>query len=96
MKIAWQYDAAGRFIEMTQGAKKDYSMNWSDWLNAGDSVVTAVYVIPAGLTISDTEVESPVSRFVLDAVTVGVYSCAVTMTTANGLREVIRFRVVVQ
>lgn len=31
-------------------AKLDYTVDWSDWLAAGDEIATSSWIIPAGLT----------------------------------------------
>lgn len=34
-------------------AKLDYSVDWSDWLAAGETIVSAAWTVPDGLTQGD-------------------------------------------
>ena len=46
---AWKTDAEGYFIELDVGEKKDYALDWTEFL-AGDVIATVVWTVPAGVT----------------------------------------------
>ncbi len=93
---AWQEDSAGRFIEMRSGAKKDYSIDFGDWIGGDDTLAAAVWTIPTGVTKVSEEVAGMVAKVTLLAAAVGAYLCECRITTGAGLIEIVPFRVIVE
>lgn len=68
----------------------DYPMDWSDWLETGDSISTAVWTVPAGLTKTDEIVASPLATIWLSggSTTPGTrYEVVCHITTAAGRED---------
>jgi hypothetical protein len=65
--------------------KLDYDVDYSEWLQTGDSVLsTVVTASPSGLTLSDLIVGSKVKVWVSGGVNLTKYKITVTTTTALG------------
>lgn len=64
----------------------DYSIDWSSWLNTGDSVSSAVWVVEAGLTKDSDSINGSITSVIVSGGTSGQdYKATCTMTTTNGL-----------
>lgn len=95
---AWKSDSEGYFLEMAQGAKKDYSIDWIDFIPT-DTLSALELTVAAGVTqVGNTEINGKVSKFILHANGAkGLYACSAKMTPGTGVPiEVIPFRVVVR
>lgn len=95
---AWKTDSEGYFLDMNAGAKKDYSIDWADFLPA-DTISSIEMTIAVGITqVGNTEINGKVSKFILHANGgAGVFACQAKMTPAAGVPvEIIPFRVVVK
>lgn len=92
--LAWKKDGQGYFIELALGAKKDYSVDWSDFLADGDIIDPVVWTVPAGVEKSDEVLDGHVTQAKLKALAAGVHACSVKITTASVI-ETIPFRVIV-
>lgn len=92
---AWKADAKGLFIEMRVGAVKNYAVVWDEFVsvNEGDALNVTTWTLPAGLTKISEANEGDVAAVTIQADTAGTYDCTHTMTTTNGIKEVIPFRV---
>lgn len=91
---AWKTDAKGRYISLYQGARKDYSPDWTDWLG-GDTLSTAVLTVGSGVTqAGNCEIAGGVVKFILVAggATAEV-ACSLKITSAAGNIEFLKFRV---
>jgi len=94
---AWQKDGKGFFFEMDKDEKKDYSLDYTDWLALiSDTIATVVWTIPAGITKISEQVTGAVAKVVLRADTLGTYSCSMKLTTTGTLIEILNFRVIVE
>jgi hypothetical protein len=63
--------------------KLDYDVDYSEWLQSGDSVLsTVVTAEPTGLTLADLIVGSKVKVWVSGGVNLTKYKITVTTTTA--------------
>lgn len=66
------------------GSKLDYSIDWSDWLQE-DTLLTAVWTIPDGLTKESEEHTSTFALVWISGGTAGAnYTCTCVITTAGG------------
>ncbi len=74
---------------------KDYDIDYSEWLTAGDNVQSAtVAVAPTGLTVTSVFVNDPRVKIWLSGGTDGTqYKLTVTMTTADGRIKQDEFKV---
>ncbi len=91
----WQEDASGLYIEMPITEKADFGVDWTDYLAAGETISTASWTVPAGVTQSGAAIAGAVTSTFLEAVTAGSYLCSLSMTTSGGRRRPVSFRVVV-
>jgi hypothetical protein len=92
---SWKRDAEGSFIEMDANERKDYSIDWTDFLGV-DTVATVVWVVTAPVVKLSQSETTKVGQVRLHANgAAGVYACSATMTSAGGLVDVQRFRVVI-
>lgn len=91
----WKRDSKGYFIEMYQGEKKDYSLDWTDFLGS-DIISTVVWTLdPAVIKLLQNET-TKVGQVRLHANgAAGVYACSAKMTSASGLVDINPFRVVI-
>jgi len=92
---AWKQDSDGYFVEMIEGEKKDYSLQWDE----ADTINSMEMTIGSGITqVGNTEINGKVSKFVLHANGgKGVFSCQAKMTPGAGVPiEILPFRVVVK
>lgn len=92
--LAWKKDAKGYFIELALGAKKDYAVDYSDFLDAADGITGAVWTVPAGLEKSDEVIEARVAQVKLKALQAGEHACSLVITTPI-IIEPLPFRVIV-
>ena len=70
--------------EKDPDAVKDYTLDWSDWLD-GDTIATSVWVVPAGIT-EDSESESATSAtiWLSGGTAPNEYEITNRITTAGG------------
>ena len=67
----------------------DYSVDWSDWLNAGDHINSSTWITASGITASGSSVDAPgrITTVRLQGGTVnGQYRVTNRITTNNGLQ----------
>ena|SRR3990167_1721377 len=97
MADAWQTDYKGQFIRMWANARKDYSLDWTDWLGA-DTIGTTELTLDSHITqAGNTEVNGLVAKFTLVATGgAGEWSCSFKLTSGAGLIEYVPFRVIVR
>ena len=94
---AWKNDSEGLYLEMDLGEKKDYSIDWTDFLE-GAAIGLVETTIAAGLTqVGPVVVNGNISKIVLQAAgNAGVYACSWKLTFGTGnLIEILKFRVLV-
>jgi hypothetical protein len=100
-------DNQGAYIEKHPSANLQYALDWTDWVNTGDSVSTASVAIesitgdasPLQLptdAATDVVIATNTVNVRLEGGTAGnVYNIDVTINTVNGDTDVRRFRIVV-
>ena len=103
----FQRDNAGLYIVKDPQANVPYGLNWSDWLQTGHTISSAVVTIQAisgdasplahpTNAATDVTIASAVVSIRLRGGTLGnVYNVDVTIVTSNGDTDVRRFRVVI-
>lgn len=77
---------------------KDYDIDYSEWLSAGDNVESAtVTVSPTGLTVDAVYINDPRIKIWLSGGTDGAaYKLTVTMTSADGRIKQDEFKIKVK
>lgn len=94
---AWKRDAAGLYIEMEIGEKKDYSHDFIDATSVG-AISEAPLTLPAQIAqiAGPTEIDGKLVKFWLHAIgPAGVYACSLKIKSGN-LEDIVPFRVVVK
>lgn len=71
-------------IQQAAGDVLDYSMDWSDWLTASETISTSAWSVPAGVTSSGASVSATMTLVFLATPTVGSYSITNTISTSGG------------
>lgn len=95
---AWKKDDKGYFLEMVLGAKKDYAVDWSDFLPANEQIAGAVWTVPvAKLAVTDQVIAEAgkVCQAKIEALAVGEHACSVVVSTPT-INQPLPFRVVVR
>lgn len=82
----WKSDSKGLYADMKLGQKKDISIDFTDFLPAGQTIANgnAVWTFPTGLTMTGNVVNSLICKCFERAVTAGEYACNLTITTDSG------------
>ena len=90
-------DAEGAYIVKDPQARKDYTVDWSRWLNAGDIIAAVQWTVEPGLN-KHNEGKTDTTTFIeLSGGEAGkAYVCVAHITTANGLEDEKSFRVVIR
>lgn len=78
---AWKKDTQGYYVEMVVGSKKDWELNWSDFLPAGESIDQANWNVPAQVTATGHLVTGKVTKAFLQPTAEGVHKITVTIET---------------
>ncbi len=92
---AWRRDTEGWYIEMFATARKDFTIDWTEWLD-GEAVASAQLTLDANLTqVGNTEIAAGLTKFTLIAAgIVGDWRCSMKLITASaGNIEPLPFRV---
>ena len=94
---AWRSDYKGRFIQMSRNARKDYSIDWADWLGS-DTIASTEITLDAHLTqAGNTEINGKVAKFTLvTGAVAGEWACVFKLTSGDGNIEYVPFRVIVR
>ena len=77
-------------------ATLDYSVDWGDWLDAGDTIASTEWIVPDGLTSDAESLTGAVATIRLAGGTVGQrYAITCRATSAAGLVDdrTIRIRI---
>jgi len=85
-----KYDAKRGFWENhTPGAKLDYAIDYSNYLETGDVIQSSTWLADAGITLSGETLVDKVSTVFAQGGEVGThYKITNTITTANGLIDI--------
>lgn len=101
----YKYDTEGAYIEKDRLAILTYTMDWTDWLAAGEHIDAVTYSItaptynPTPLTISTSGIQAgnKITYVKLAAGTVNkIYTVTAAITLDNGLQDRRSFRVKVE
>lgn len=101
----FKQDHIGSWIAKDPSAVLTYSVEWSDWLYAGDSLLSTVWSVdsiagdPAETTLRvlSSGITGTKSYASIDRGTQGeIYTVQVDIVTNNGLRDSRRFRIKVE
>lgn len=103
-KTGYERDVQGSWIAKDPAAELTYSMDWSQWLESGDTISDVAYSLqvrandPEPLVKVADGVQTGVFTFVtLNGGQVGkTYTVTATITTANGLIDSRFFRIRVE
>ena len=74
------------FLLIDPSARVDYSVDWTDWMAAGDAIATSAWEIaPSGPTLTGETVAGAATQvFVENCVAAGVYRLTNRITTNQG------------
>lgn len=73
-------------FEKSPASVLDYSFDWSQWLEAGQTVATSSWTADTGMTIdSDTKTTTKTTAFVSGGIEGNSYFVSNTITTNDGL-----------
>lgn len=90
-------DINGKWIEKDPNAFLDYSVNWANWLEGAETIVTSTWYAPTGITKSNESELNGVATVWLAGGTVGKeYTIVNRITTSNGRQDERSFRVRIQ
>jgi hypothetical protein len=101
----FKQDLVGSYIMKDPAAVLTYSVEWSDWLFSGDTLLSTVITVtaiagdPAGtaLRVVSSGVTTSKAFALIDRGTAGeIYTVTVDIITNNGLRDTRRFRIKVE
>jgi hypothetical protein len=100
----YQQDAQGIWIAKDPSANLIYSLDWSEWLPAGDSIASVTHALqvrvndPAPIIRGTDGVQSGTVSFVqISGGGVGkIYTVTATITTTDGLTDSRNFRIKVE
>ena len=101
----FKQDLVGSYIMKDPAAVLTYSVEWSDWLFSGDTLLSTVITVtaiagdPAGtaLRVVSSGVTTSKAFASIDRGTAGeIYTVTVDIITNNGLRDTRRFRIKVE
>lgn len=98
-QTGFKQDVQGSYIEKDPGSTLIYSLDWTDWLETGDSIANSVMVVNTIVGASNVTVVSSgiqnanVTYAELSGGSAGnTYTVTNTVTTDNGLVDVRRFK----
>jgi hypothetical protein len=97
----YKKDTVGVYIDKDPGARLIYSMDWSEWLQAGDNITGATYAVStvSGDTQPIVKHEEGVQNNTVTFVELSggkdqeIYTVTATITTSNGNIDKRRFRI---
>lgn len=76
-------------IAQAVGDKLDYSFDWADWLNDGESISTSSWSVAPGVTSSAPGIAGEQTVVWLESPATGAFSVTNTIVTSTG-RKVVR------
>jgi len=101
-QTGFRQDNLGSYIDKDPGAVLTYSIDWSDWMPANDTIANSVMAVstitgdPSALTVTSSgfQVGTSITYAELDNGSAGnVYTVTNTITTTDGAVDVRRFRI---
>lgn len=104
-QTGFKQDNQGSYIEKDPAAVLVYSIDWSDWMEAGDAIANSTMTVstvsgdPAPLDVKSSgfQAQANVAYAELQAGSAGnIYTVTNTITTEDGATDARRFKVRVQ
>ena len=80
----FQSDSRGMYIISAPGDIRDYSMDWTSLLAAGESIASASYVVPTGLVAGALSTQGNVTTQRITSPNVGTFFVTGTIITSTG------------
>jgi|TARA_A100001391_G_C4849946_1_gene219432 hypothetical protein len=81
-------DRVGAYIEKDPFAVLDYSLDFTDWMPAGDTINTISVSADSGITVDSTSKTDYVATATLSGGTAGtIYNIEYRITTTNALQD---------
>lgn len=97
MATGFKFDVEGAYIEKDPNAKKDYQIDFSKWLAVGETIVSAVWTVAAGLNKVSEAVAATSVTIELSGGTVDKnYLVNAHIVTSTGREDDKSFRVVIR
>lgn len=94
---AFQTDAHGAWLDQQAGADLDYTLDWSDFLEAGDVIVSSSWTATPGLIVDRrTFTDATTGAWCHGGIAGRSYLVSNTITTNAGRRDVRSFRVCIR
>lgn len=82
----FQQGVDGYFIYKDPDDRKDYTIDWSKWLEAGDTIASVAWVVDAGINNDAVAHTTTTATIYLSGGTAGVsYNVTCRITTSFGL-----------
>jgi len=90
----FQEDRVGAYIEKDPYAVLDYSLDWTNWMPAGDTITSISVTAQTGITIDSTTNTDYIATAYISGGTAGtIYNIEFKIVTTNGLRDSRNFRI---
>lgn len=90
-------DSKGYWIEKDPGAELDYSMDWTAWLQAGETIMSSTWTVSAGMTkVSESSGASTTTVWLSGGVAGREYMVTNEIVTSAGRRDDRSFRLSVE
>ncbi len=78
-------------------ATLDYGFDWSDWLQAGETISTSVWTVGTGLTEGEDEMSTSITKIWLSGGTAGeTYTVSNKITTDQSRTDERSFEIIVE
>ena len=58
MSDGFKYDADGPYIDKDPRSKLDYTVDWSAWAGASETIVSSIWSAATGITVVSTQVST--------------------------------------
>lgn len=89
------FDAIGPYIISAAGDDRDYSVDWTNLLNVGETISTSTWTVPTGLVAGLALIVVNVTTQWITSPTVGSYIVVSEITTSQGRIYNRSFRLIV-
>jgi len=91
---SYMEDSLGYWIKKDPTSILDYPMNWADWLQPGEIILTSEWIVPIGLTAERDYFTTTATVVWLSTCVVGqTYPITNRITTSDGRQEDRTFRI---
>ena len=97
MLSSFQLKNGAQVIDKAPGANLDYTIDWTDWLEVGDTLATSIWTVEAGVTLGTVTFNTTTATAFISGGTLGENVRATnTITTANGLTDSRSFKLAIR